>query len=460
MAIERIDLDPSAERVPPHSIEAEEAVLGSILIDRDAIQLIAHFLTPHDFYRQRNATIFAAMVETYNRREPVDYLTLVNELQRMDHYDEVGGLAYLSGLLTVVPTSVHVESYARIVERTAVMRRLITAGARIAGIGYQNTIEVNEALEQSEQLLMEVAQRRATREFESLSDILQEYLNQLPGTQDDESGRHGIPTGFIDLDRITGGFQRSDLIILAARPSMGKTSLALNIAEHVAIPPAVRRGDPEAHGGTVGVFSIEMSKSQLAARMLATESAVDSSRLRQGRLSESDWRKITHAIGILGDAPIYIDDTPGISIAELRSKARRLHADRPLDLVVVDYLQLINASGSDNRVQEVSEISRSLKALARELDVPVLALSQLSRAVESRSPKIPQLSDLRESGSIEQDADLVLFIYREDFYDRESEKKGIAELHVAKHRNGPTGQINLLFMDRTTRFVDLETFRE
>jgi replicative DNA helicase len=460
MAIERIDLDPSAERVPPHSIEAEEAVLGSILIDRDAIQLIAHFLAPSDFYRQRNSTIFSAMFEIYNRREPVDYLTLVTELQRSDRYDEVGGLAYLSGLLTVVPTSVHVESYARIVERTAVMRRLITAGARIAGIGYQNNAEVNDALEQSERYLMEVAQRRVTREFESLSDILQEYLNQLPSGQDDDSNRHGIPTGFIDLDKITGGFQRSDLIILAARPSMGKTSLALNIAENVAIPPSVRRGDPGAQGGIVAVFSIEMSKSQLASRMLATESTVDSSRLRQGRLSDSDWRKITHAIGILGDAPIYIDDTPGISITELRSKARRLHADRLLDLIVVDYLQLINGSGSDNRVQEVSEISRSLKALARELDVPVLALSQLSRAVESRSPKIPQLSDLRESGSIEQDADLVLFIYREDFYDRESEKKGIAELHVAKHRNGPTGQINLLFMDRTTRFVDLETFRE
>jgi replicative DNA helicase len=460
MAIERIDLDPSAERVPPHSIEAEEAVLGSILIDRDAIQLIAHFLAPGDFYRQRNSTIFSAMFEIYNRREPVDYLTLVTELQRSDRYDEIGGLAYLSGLLTVVPTSVHVESYARIVERTAVMRRLITAGARIAGIGYQNNAEVNDALEQSERYLMEVAQRRVTREFESLSDILQEYLNQLPSGQDEDSNRHGIPTGFIDLDKITGGFQRSDLIILAARPSMGKTSLALNIAENVAIPPSVRRGDPAAQGGTVAVFSIEMSKSQLASRMLATESAVDSSRLRQGRLSDSDWRKITHAIGILGDAPIYIDDTPGISITELRSKARRLHADRTVDLIVVDYLQLINGSGSDNRVQEVSEISRSLKALARELEVPVLALSQLSRAVESRSPKIPQLSDLRESGSIEQDADLVLFIYREDFYDRESEKKGIAELHVAKHRNGPTGQINLLFMDRTTRFVDLETFRE
>jgi replicative DNA helicase len=460
MAIERIDLDSSAERVPPHSIEAEEAVLGSILIDRDAIQLIAHFLAPTDFYRQRNATIFNSMLEIYNRREQVDYLTLVTELQRSDQYDEVGGLAYLSGLLTVVPTSVHVESYARIVERVAVMRRLITAGARIAGIGYQNNVEVDEALEQSERFLMDVAQRRVRREFESLSDILQDYLNQLPSSADDDSNRHGIPTGFIDLDKITGGFQRSDLIILAARPSMGKTSLALNIAENVAIPSAIRRGDPGAQGGTVAVFSIEMSKAQLAGRMLATESTVDSSRIRQGRLSDSDWRKITHAIGILGDAPIYIDDTPGISIVELRSKARRLHADRQVDLIVVDYLQLINGSGSDNRVQEVSEISRSLKALARELDVPVLALSQLSRAVESRSPKIPMLSDLRESGSIEQDADLVLFIYREDFYDRETEKKGIAELHVAKHRNGPTGQINLLFMDRTTRFVDLETFRE
>ncbi|MFN0072383.1 MAG: replicative DNA helicase, partial [Chloroflexota bacterium] len=354
MAIERLDLDPSAERVPPHSLEAEEAVLGSILIDREAIQLVAHFLTPIDYYRQRNATIYAAMLEIYNNREPVDYLTLVTELQRSNHYDEVGGLAYLTGLLTVVPTSVHIESYARIVERTAIMRRLITAGARIAGIGFQNSADVNEALEQAERHLMEVAQRRVTREFEALSDILQDYLNQLPNGQDDDTNRHGIPTGFIDLDKITGGFQRSDLIILAARPSMGKTSLALNIAQNVAIPASVRRGDPMAQGGTVAMFSIEMSKSQLAARMLATESAVDSSRLRQGRLSESDWRKITHAIGILGDAPIYIDDTPGIPIVELRAKARRLHADRPLDLIVIDYLQLINASGSDNRVQEVS----------------------------------------------------------------------------------------------------------
>lgn len=459
MAIERLDLESSAERLPPQSIEAEEAVLGSILIDRDAIQQIAHFLTPLDFYRQRNGAIYGAMLTIYDRREPVDYLTLVTELQRSGEYDGVGGLAYLSGLLTVVPTSVHVESYAKIVERTAVMRRLITAGARIAAIGYQNQVEVTEALDQAERQIMEVAQRRTTREFEHLSDILHEYLNQIPGADSDETP-NGIKTGFIDLDRLTGGFQRSDLIILAARPSMGKTSLALNLAQNVAIPAAVRRGDPNAEGGVVAVFSIEMSKSQLAARMLATESTVDSSRLRQGRLGESDWRKLTHAIGILGDAPIYIDDTPGISIVELRSKARRLHADRPLDLIVVDYLQLITGSGTENRVQEVSEISRSLKGLARELHVPVLALSQLSRAVESRTPKIPMLSDLRESGSIEQDADLVLFIYREDFYDRETENKGIAELHLAKHRNGPTGQINLLFMDRTTRFVDLESFHE
>lgn len=460
MAIERIDFDPSAERVPPSSVEAEEAVLGSILIDREAIQLIAHFLAPVDFYRQRNAAIYGAMLEIYNRREQVDFLTLRTELQRINRYDEVGGLAYLTGLLTVVPTSVHIEDYARIVERTAVMRRLITAGSRIAGIGYQNQAEVTEALEQAERHLMEVAQQRATREFESLGDILHEFLNQLPHEDDQDALRHGIPTGFIDLDKLTGGFQRSDLIILAARPSMGKTSLALNIATNVAIPAAVRRGDPTAHGGTVAIFSIEMSKAQLAGRLLSTESTVDASRLRQGRLSDSDFRKISHAIGILGDATIFIDDTPGISIVELRSKARRLHADRPLDLVVIDYLQLISGSGGDNRVQEVSEISRSLKGLARELNVPVLALSQLSRSVESRSPKIPQLSDLRESGSIEQDADLVMFIYREDYYERESEKKGIAELHLAKHRNGPTGQINLLFMDRTTRFVDLETFHE
>lgn len=455
MAVERISSDTIPERLPPSNVEAEEAVLGSILIDPDAITRIASFLTPDDFYRDRNRTIYAAMLRLYDRHEPVDYNLLVDELKHEGKYEEVGGLPYLSSLLAAVPTSAHVEHYARLVEHAAVMRRLISAAAKIAQIGYEGTrgtdpSEVARVLERAEQLLLSVAQRRVTRDFQSLSDILREYLTQIQVVEEGESPRHGTPTGFIDLDKITGGLQRSDLIILAARPSLGKTSLALNIAANAALK----------YRAVVAIFSLEMSRSQLAQRLLSSECGIDSTRLRTGRLSETDRRKLSHALAVLSEAPIYVDDTPAINIMELRSKARRLHADVGLDLVIVDYLQLITGSGTENRVQEISEISRSLKALARELHVPVLALSQLSRAVESRSPHIPMLSDLRESGSIEQDADVVLFIYRDEVYNRDSEKKGIADIFVAKHRNGPTGQISLLFVEKTTKFLDLEQFRD
>jgi replicative DNA helicase len=452
MTLERVSVDPIAEALPPHSIEAEEAVLGSIFIDRDAIGQVAPFLRAEDFYRERNGAVFRAMVALYDRHEPVDYLTVVDELERMGAYEDVGGLRYLSGLLSVVPTSAHVEQYGRIVERTAVMRRLIQAAGKIAQLGYQDSHDVDIVLEKAEQILLAVAQRRASRDFQSLADVLQEYLEQLEQLRAGERTKYGIPTGFIDLDKITGGFQRSDLIILAARPSLGKTSLALNIAANSAL-------DARA---TVAIFSLEMSKAQLAARLLSMQSGVDSTRLRTARLSEIESRKLGHALGVLSEAAIYVDDTPSISIMELRSKARRLHADvhNGLDLVVVDYLQLATSGTRDNRVQEISEISRSLKALARELNVPVLALSQLSRAVESRSPHIPMLSDLRESGSIEQDADVVLFIYREDVYNKETERKGIADILIAKHRNGPTGQISLLFMEKNTKFVDLAPYAE
>jgi replicative DNA helicase len=357
---------------------------------------------------------------------------------------------YLGRLLEIVPTSLHIEEYGRIVERTALMRRLISAGGKIASLGYADAFDVDTTLEKAEQLLLTVSQKRATRDFESLSDVLREYLEQLEQMHDGERTRYGVPTGFIDLDKLTAGLQRSDLIILAARPSMGKTSFALNIGATAAMK----------YRATVAMFSLEMSNGQLAARLLSTESGVDSTRLRGGRLSEVEVRKLDRALQVLSEAPIYVDDTPGISIMELRSKARRLQADVGVDLVIVDYLQLIEGSrGRDNRVQEISEISRSLKSLARELHVPVLALSQLSRAVESRSPHIPMLSDLRESGSIEQDADVVMFIYREDHYNKDSEKKGIAEIHVAKHRNGPVGQVSLFFNAQTTRFADLEPFR-
>lgn len=443
---------PGPERLPPHNIDAEEAVLGSILIDREAIARVSAFLKPEDFYRERNAIVYRAMLAMHDRHEPIDFLALVDELQRSDQYDRVGGMAFLSSLLTVVPTSLHVEQYARIVERTSVMRRLIEAGGRIAALGFADEYDIATTLEKAEQVLLAVAQRRATREFESLAEVLREYLetSNLLGEEGEERLKRGIPTGFIDLDKMLGGLQRSDLIILAARPSLGKTSLALNFAQNAAVR----------FNATVAIFSLEMSKTQLAARLIATETGIDSTRLRTGQLTEQDRRKLSHAIGVLSQAPIYIDDTPGISITELRSKARRLHAEVGVDLVVVDYLQLIVGRATDNRVQEISEISRSLKALARELHVPVLAISQLSRAVESRSPHIPMLSDLRESGSIEQDADVVLFIYRDDYYNRESEKRGIADIYIAKHRNGPVGQVSLLFLDKTTKFLDLEVFRQ
>ena len=453
MAIDDLIRETAPGPLPPHNVEAEEAVLGAALIDREAVGRVAPFLRSDDFYRERNGSIYAAMLALYDRREPVDYMTLSDELNRAGQLEAVGGILYLGRLLEVVPTSLHIEEYGHIVERTALMRRLISAGGKIAALGYADAYDIDTTLEKAEQLLFGVSQKRLTRDFESLSDILRSYLEQLEQLQEGERTRYGIPTGFIDLDRLTGGLQRSDLVILAARPSMGKTSLALNIAANAALK----------YRATIGMFSLEMSKSQLAARLLSTESGVDSSRLRGGRLNETEVRKLGHALDVLSEAPIYVDDSPGLSIMDVRLKARRLHADteRGVDLIIVDYLQLIEGSrGRDNRVHEISEISRALKGLARELHVPVLALSQLSRAVESRTPHIPMLSDLRESGSIEQDADVVMFIYREDHYNKDSEKKGIAEIHIAKHRNGPVGQVSLLFNERSTKFVDLEPFRE
>lgn len=453
MAIDDLIRDAaSAGPLPPQNTEAEEAVLGSVLIDHEAIGKVAAFLRPEDFYRERNGAIYGAMLALYDRREPVDYMTLSDELSRRGQLDGVGGVLYLGRLLEVVPTSLHIEEYGHIVERTALMRRLISAGGKIAALGYADSFDIDTTLEKAEQVLLQVSTRRATRDFASLAEVLREYLEQLERFQEGDRTRYGVPTGFIDLDKLTGGLQRSDLVILAARPSMGKTSFALNISANASLK----------YRATTAMFSLEMSNSQLAARLLATESGVDSTRLRGARLSEVESRKLAQALGVLSEAPIYVDDTPALSIMELRSKARRLHAELPngVDLIVVDYLQLIAGSrGRDNRVQEISEISRSLKSLARELHVPVLALSQLSRAVESRTPHIPMLSDLRESGSIEQDADVVMFIYREDRYNQDTEKKGIADIIVAKHRNGPVGQVSLLFNEQLTKFLDLEPFR-
>lgn len=445
MAIDRLPAEQHHEPLPPHNTDAEEAVLGSLLIDGTAISRIAALLRPDDFYRERNGAIYAACLALYERREPIDFMTLSDELQRTGRYDEVGGLVYLSDLLNVVPTALHVEPYAQIVQRAALRRRLIRAAGRIAGLGYDEALDTEQALEQAEQQLFAVAEQRMSRDFQKLADVLRAYWEQLLLAADVDRLERGIPTDYKDLDKLLGGLQRSDLIILAARPSMGKSSFALCLARNAAVD----------FNAKVGIFSLEMSLVQLAQRLLFSESGVDSSRLRQGTLNQPERNKLATALGALAAAPIYLDDTPNIALSELRAKARRLHYEVGLDLLIVDYLQLIQGSGRDNRVNEISEISRSLKALARELNVPVVALSQLSRAVESRSPHIPMLSDLRESGSLEQDADVVMFIYREEVYERDTENKGIAEIHVAKHRNGPTGQVSLLWLEKLTKFVDL-----
>lgn len=438
------------ERLPPHNLEAEQSVLGSLLIDRDAIIRVSSYLKPEDFYIAANTTIYRAIQELYNRREPTDFLTLSDELERQSMLDEVGGLGYLSSLINIVPTAVHVEYYARMVERTATLRRLIDAGTAIVGIGFQEGLDAEEALDSAEQALFTVSQRRQTKDFQKISEVLDRFFDQLDYLQQNRGEVVGVPTGFTDLDKLTGGLQRSDLIILAARPSMGKSALALGMAYGAAVQ----------HGKKVGFFALEMSAEQLVQRLLSTETGVDSHRLRLGQIDDREWDRISRAFGRLAEAQIFIDDGANASIMDVRSKARRLQAEQGLDLLIVDYLQLMSGRRSDNRVQEIGDISRGLKGLARELNVPVVALSQLSRAVETRADHKPMLSDLRESGSIEQDADIVMFIYRDDKYDEESEKKGIAELIVAKHRNGPVGSINLRFFERTARFADLELYRE
>jgi replicative DNA helicase len=440
----------TVEKLPPHNLEAEESVLGSLLLDRDAIIRVAATLKPDDFYRPAHAAVYRVILDLYNRREPADLLTVAAELERRGELDEVGGVPALSNLFSAVPTAVHVEYYGQIVERTALLRRIITAGTRIVNIGYNERLEVDEALDEAQRAIYEVTQQRGARDFVSLAQVLEEYFDKLDYIQQHRGEVLGVPTGFQDLDQLTGGFQKSDLVIMAARPGVGKTAMGLGLAHNAAL-----------HGKTIAIFNLEMPAEQLVQRLLAMETGIDSHRLRLGHINDDEWERISHAFGKLSEAQIYIDDTPGIGIMELRAKARRLQAERGLDFVQVDYLQLMQGSRrNDNRVQEVSEISRGLKGLARELNVPVLAMAQLSRSVESRTNHVPMLSDLRESGSIEQDADMVMFIYREEMYDPETEKKGIAELHIAKHRNGPLGVVNLRFFEKTTRFADLELYRE
>ncbi len=438
------------EKSLPHNDAAERATLGAIFLDREAVVPIAAWLLPEHFYGEKHAWVFEAQLACYNRRTPPDLTTVADELRRKERLDQIGGIPFLIDLSNSVPTSYHVEYYARIVERTAVLRRLIQAGGKIAALGFDETDDVEQTLDAAEQELFNVSQRRGIQGFVPLAQVVDQYYDYLNDVQERGPEMAGLSTGFIDFDRITGGLHKSDLLILAARPGVGKSSFAMTIAFNIAMQQRA----------PVGVFALEMGRDQLLQRLLATHTGIDSQKLRTGRITTNELTALMDAMGQLSTAPIYIDDTPGVTVNELRSKTRRLQAEHGLEVLIIDYLQLMSGSGkrNDNRVQEVSEISRSLKSLARELNIPVIALSQLSRAVEGRTSHVPVLADLRESGSIEQDADLVMFIYREEMYDKDTDKKGIAEIHIAKHRNGPLGTVSLFFDQRTTRFRDLAPY--
>ncbi len=440
-----------SERMAPHNTEAEEAALGSLLIDPDAIFKVASFLGPEDFYREKNGWIYDAIGDLHNRREPADFVTLCDELERRGQLEEVGGAAYITSLINAVPTAIHAEYYARIVERTAILRRLISAAGQIAAIAYEEAEDVDEVVDRAEQVLFGVSQRRIARDLVPIKQIIGDYYDRIDYLYQHRGELIGIPTGFPLLDKLLGGLQPSDLIIVAGRPSMGKTSLVLSIAQN-----AARKFNQR-----VAFFSLEMSAEQVVQRLISAETGIDSQKLRLGNLEDDEWPLFVQATGILSEAPIFVDDTPSISALQMRTKARRLHAEHGLDLVIVDFLQLMRGDArAENRVQEISSISRALKGLARELNVPVVAVSQLSRAVEARHDHLPILSDLRESGSIEQDADVVMFIYREEMYDPDTEKKNIADIIVAKHRNGPTGKIPLFFQKELAQFHELEFVHE
>jgi replicative DNA helicase len=440
-------------RLPPQNIEAEAGVLGSILLDKDAIIKVGDILHSDDFYDEKNKAIFLAMLELFEKNSSIDFLTVSNVLDNSGKLDFVGGSAYLAGLVNSVPSAAHVIHYASIVKRKGTLRRLITVAGEITNLSYGEDGDIESILDRAEQKLFAVSQKYLKQNFVPLTDILHETFERLEHLHKNKGMLRGIPTGYIDLDKKLGGLQKSDLVILAARPSMGKTSLALDFARNVAVN----------HKIGVGLFSLEMSKDQLVDRLLSSESNVNLWKLRTGQLSDdgdnSDFQRIGEAMGRLAEAPIFVDDTAGASVMEIRTKARRLQTDNNIGLIIIDYLQLMqgSASSSENRVQEVSEISRSLKSLARELNVPVLALSQLNRAVENRPDKKPMLADLRESGSIEQDADVVMFISRQDMYKtNDADKTNIAEITIAKHRNGPTGSVELFFDAEKTSFRNLD----
>ncbi|OXS76538.1 replicative DNA helicase [Domibacillus enclensis] len=440
--------DVLTDRVPPQNIEAEQAVLGAIFLEPSALTVASEILIPEDFYRNAHQQIYLTMLKLGDHGKAVDVVTVTEDLAAQKMIEDVGGISYLSELAAAVPTAANIEYYARIVEEKSLLRRLIRTATTIATDGYEREDEVEGLLSEAEKSIMEVAQRKNAGAFHNIKDVLVRTYDNIELLHNRKGDVTGIPTGFAELDRMTAGFQRNDLIIVAARPSVGKTAFALNIAQNVATNTEEQ----------VAIFSLEMGAEQLVMRMLCAEGNIDAQRLRTGSLTDEDWRKLTMAMGSLSNSGIYIDDTPGVRIGEIRSKCRRLKQEQGLGMILIDYLQLIQGNGrsGENRQQEVSEISRSLKSLARELEVPVIALSQLSRGVEQRQDKRPMMSDIRESGSIEQDADIVAFLYRDDYYDKESENKNMIEIIIAKQRNGPTGTVELAFVKEYNKFVNVE----
>jgi len=436
------------DRVPPNNIEAEEALLGSLLIDPEAVYDVAAFLRPEAFYREQNKWIFEAILDLNERREPVDLITLTDELRRRGRLEELGGEATIIALINTVPTSINARNYGQIIEAAALRRRMIGAASTIANLAYEQDENINVVIDRAEKALFSISEERTTRDLVPVKEIASSYLDRIEELHARGDDVIGVPTSFTDLDKVLGGLNKSDLIIVAARPGMGKTSLQIAIAQ-----TAARRFNKR-----VAIFSLEMSGEQLVQRMIAAETRIDSQRLRRGDLKEHEWPIFYEAIGRISETQIFIDDTPSITSLQLRAKARRLYAEHDLDLIMIDYLQLMQSERtSNNRVQEISEISRNLKGLARELDIPVVAASQLSRAVEQRQDKRPQLSDLRDSGSIEQDADVVIFIYRDEYYNPDtSERPNIAEINVAKHRNGPTASVDLYWHGQLATFRNLQ----
>lgn len=439
-------------KVPPHDIEAEQAVIGSMLTDKDSVISALKILKPEDFYREDNKVIFGAIVNLYNKAEPIDIITLKSELVSLGKFEQVGGLEYLAELPDKVPTTANVEKYIKIVEEKSMMRNLIKTANELVNLGYDEAQDVEDIMDSAEKKIFNIMQKRNQKGYSSIKDILVDSFTQLEELYNRKQHITGVPTGFADLDYKTAGLHNSDLILVAARPAMGKSAFALNIATNAAVRARV----------PVAIFSLEMSKEQMGNRILCSEAMVDSNKVRTGRVDDEDWAKLAGASGELSESEIFIDDTPGISVMEIRAKCRKLKLEKNIGLVVIDYLQLVQASNKKggSREQEISEISRSLKILAKEINVPVIALSQLSRAPEQRPDHRPMLSDLRESGAIEQDADIVMFLYRDDYYNEESEKKNIAEVIIAKHRAGSTGTVELLWLGNYTKFANVEKYRD